>query len=171
MYFIWILLGFVLISLLYAAFRVLKDEKQRLPKCVFPLPSTSLPSASAAFFLLNIGREVKWITTEELQRLKGRSDDLVVIDCRSGDRRRIPAIAGSQAVSIKPAQLSEILNWLPANQSAVLCGVSDLCPSATTNRPHRRGLAPLYVLKDDPFRLGAGLSASSVIRFGERDAS
>ncbi len=171
MYFIWILLVLPLILLLYAAFQVLKDEKQKLPECVVPLPSTSSPSADAAFFLLNIGREMKWVTTEELQRLKERSGDIVVIDCRSGDRgRRLPAIAGLHAVSIRPAQLVEVLTWLPANRSAVLCGASDLCPSTIVKRPHKTGLAPVYVLKDDPFRSEmAASNPGKVLGYGERN--
>lgn len=140
MNFIWTVLGSILILVLYAAFRVLKDLKQKLPKCVVPLPSTSSPSASAAFFVLNIGREMKSTTADELQALKERSDDMVIIDCRADRRPRHPAIANAHALPIKPAQVAEVLNWLPANRSAGLCGASDLCPSRVMKRRDREDL-------------------------------
>lgn len=149
--FIWLLLGLVLLSLLCTAVRNRREKKQKLPACVVPLPPTSSPSANA-FFFLNIGREMKWITANELRALKEKSNDLIVIDCRPDRFRRLAEFAGSSALSIRPEQLVEVLNWLPANRSAVLCGASDLCRSPVMKMDHRRGLAPVYVLKDDPFR-------------------
>lgn len=150
MYFIWTLLGMVLASLLYTSFQILKDGAQKPLNYVAPLPSRASSPAGATVFFLNSRRELKWISINELRALTEAPNRLTIIDCRSDSRARLPPIASVLALQIEPQQLPEVLGWVPADQSVVLCGVSDLCPSGIIRTPHRSGLAPVYVLKDDP---------------------
>jgi hypothetical protein len=151
MYFIWFLLGIVLTSLLYSAFQIVKGDSSKHLNYVAPLPSKSTrASASATCFVTHTEREMKWITMKELQALKEKYGDLVILDCRS-DTERLALIADSQTVPIKPRQILEVITWLPPHRSAVFCGASDLCAPTMTKTQRKSGVAPVYVLRDDPF--------------------
>jgi hypothetical protein len=94
-------------------------------------------------------RKLKWVSMDEFTRVLAGADDLIVIDLRPDSQRSPFPLPAAQVLCVGPSELSEMLEWLPGDRSAVIYGASDLSVSMIQASPCMCGSAPLYVLNGD----------------------
>ena len=151
LYFILTLLGMALASLLYTAGQIITSNRPRRPDCVLALPPSSPDHMSAGSSPGRRRRETKWIAMEDFHTLVAKRDDVIVIDLRPDSRKKEPASAiRTDALSIAPNQLVEVLTWIPSETIVVLYGATDLGALMASALRNTVGSEPVYVLEDDP---------------------
>jgi hypothetical protein len=151
MVFLWALLVFVLAFILYTAMQFWRYIRSRAGGKEQPSWSR-LQSAAAG----QPRRPLEWISIRDCAPILANAGDLIVIDLRPESRRTAFPIAGPSIMSVHPGELSEVLEWLPPERSAIFYGASALCISLIQTSPCMRGFAPVYLLADDP----AGMEAA-----------
>ncbi|MCL6464862.1 hypothetical protein [Pseudacidobacterium ailaaui] len=150
MYFIWVLLGMVLVALIYSACQVWKPRKRRLPDCVYPLSAELDPALSRGHS--GSRPAVKWIGMNDFQILASRLDALIVIDFRPEQEKRPLPPEVKHVLPVSPGQAIRVLASVPPEYSVVLCGGSDFCTFMASAIRNLKGFAPVYALKDPPDR-------------------
>lgn len=135
---LWLLLALSLAVVVYAAWEILRFFGRTAR-------AHRMPSVAAAH-----QRTIRWISTEELAAVLAHSDEIVVVDLQSDLRpgRPLP-VPVAHVLPVRPGELTEILEWLPANRSAVFCGVSGLSTLLIQTSSCMNGNAPLYFLSED----------------------
>jgi hypothetical protein len=151
MIFLWALLALVLAFILYTAAQFWRYIRPRAGGKLQPCYSR-LQGATAG----QPRRRLQWISIRDCASILARTRDLIVIDLRPEGRRSPLPIAAPSMMSVHPGELSEVLEWLPPERSAIFYGASVLCISLIQASPCMRGTAPVYLLAEDP----AGVEAA-----------
>lgn len=95
-------------------------------------------------------RQVNWISFEEFKVLvQRRPRDLIVIDLRADAPWSPFPVADVFVLAVTPNELTEALEWLPSDRSAVFYGISNLSIARVQTSPSMDGSAPFYFLADD----------------------
>lgn len=94
-------------------------------------------------------RQMQWICMADFNTLLIASSDLVVIDLRANSEQEPLPLPAAQVLPVQPHDLQEVLQWLPANRSAVFYGASGLSIAMIETSACMRGSAPLYLLQPE----------------------
>jgi hypothetical protein len=115
-------------------------------------PSGSQPSAPVEAMPESTGpqtRMMRWISISEFMTVLASCSDLIVIDLRA-DAQLVPfPVPTAFVLPVAPKELINVLEWLPADRTAVFCGASNVSIFLITTGPCMEGSAPFYVLEGD----------------------
>jgi len=149
MYFLWALLLLVVAIVLYTAWQILRFVRRTShDKVAFarPLSGSHLRPTRVT---RKQTRKLKWVSMNEFTKVLAGAEDLIVIDLRPDSQRSPFPLPAAQVLCVGLSELSEMLEWLPGDRSAVFYGTSDLSVSMIQASPCMCGSAPLYVLNSD----------------------
>jgi hypothetical protein len=150
--FLWALLLLVVAIVLYTAWQILRFIRRASGgKVAIVRPSSGSYVRPARVKRIQT-RKLKWVSMDEFTRVLAGADDLIVIDLRPDSQRSPFPLPAAQVLCLGPSELSEMLEWLPGDRSAVIYGASDLSVSMIQASPCMCGSAPLYVLNGDHAR-------------------
>jgi hypothetical protein len=153
MYFLWALLVLVLAVVLYTAWQILRFVRHAPRAKVAFVRQLSGPHLRPTRVDRKQTRKLKWVSMDEFTSVLAGTDDLIVIDLRPDSQRMPFPLPAAQVLCVGLNELSEMLEWLPADRSAVFYGASDLSVSMIQASPCMCGFAPLYVLNSDSARV------------------
>jgi hypothetical protein len=148
MYFLWVLLAIPALAIFYTACIIVREDQTGLHGRASELRPSDLSSVVRRGSMSQDSRAVKEITSEELDDLAHRSNDVILIDLRSRRERTPILIPVAHTLFIAPSQLQDILRWLPPASSVVLYGPSGLCDFLASAVPRLTGSAPVYVVRE-----------------------
>ena len=94
-------------------------------------------------------RPVRSIRADALPALLDRSGRVTVFDFRRSRNRLLFPVPGVLVTRLDPAQLAEVLQWLPGNQSAIFWGASGVLLEMIETAQCAGGNAPLYVIEEE----------------------
>ena len=159
MFSLWHLSAAALAGLMYPVWQIVQTGRHAFRNSI---PSDSQPAAPPSSAPKPRGAEkrvLKWISIVEFMTVLAKCKDLILVDLRE-DAQWVP-FPVQAAVFVLPVplhELTEVLEWLPADRVVVFYGVSDLSILMIEASSRMKGLAQLYVLdiqKCDLNRLGA----------------
>jgi hypothetical protein len=158
MYSLWsLLLGFlfamILTGLTYPVWRISRSGRRAILDCTPSVSQLFSPLNGESHSAQRQKRRMEWISFKEFMTLLNKdSSDLIVINLRA-DASGGPFLTPTALVlPVTPHDLIRVLEWLPRNRSAVLCGASDFCISMIEKSACMEGSAPLYILElEDDF--------------------
>lgn len=150
MTFIWALVAMPILVLLFTAFVTAREKPGYLLDSVGSFSKHLCLKQGSGQEFCSGRREVRWLSTQELNRIIFPPDDVIFIDVRPSNETGSSPHAAKHVLFITPDRLISILRVLPPETSAVLYGVSDLSRSRTLNIPTLTGRASIYVLTDTP---------------------
>ena len=147
MYYMYFLLAIAFVYLIRTAYQILTGVKHGPSECVMPL-STPLSSSNLLGSLRKMGCEIKLISIDECNRLIEKSDDVILIDLRSGGDEKPLPFPSKRVLSITPAELVGALQWFPAGSIVVLYGTTGACGGLAKGAPILQSTKPVYVIRD-----------------------
>ncbi len=149
MYCLWMLLAGMLAALVYSVWRTSRSGRRELQ---VRIPSASNPSTHLEIVpepIRTRTRTIKWISIGEFKMVLTKCSDLIVIDLRANAQLVPFPVPTAIVLPIAPDELFNILEWLPADRTVVLCGASNISVFMIETIPCKEGSAPLYVLEGD----------------------
>jgi hypothetical protein len=149
MYFLWALLLLIVAIVLYTAWQILRFVRRPSREKVATVRPLSDPHLRPTRVTRKQTRKLKWVSMDEYTTALAGAEDLIVIDLRPDSQRSPFPLPAAQVLCIGLSELSEMLEWLPGDRSAVIYGASDLSVSMIQASPCMCGSAPLYVLNAD----------------------
>ena len=146
---LWFLFAMILTGLVYPVWWISQSGRRAILGSIPSVSQTSAYLRSKPRLAGRQKRQMKWISFDEFMTLlREQSSDLVVIDLR-GDapwvRFPVPTVL---VLPVTPHDLIRVLEWLPADRSAVFYGASDSCIFTIETSACMKGSAPLYILDD-----------------------
>ncbi len=152
MNYLWFLPAVLLAIPLFVVWRIRRSQGRvllnRIQSVIQPSVTDEVVPESAS----ELAREMRWISVNEFMTILSERSDLIVVDLRA-DAHSVPfSIPTASVLPVSPNELDTLLEMLPADQSVVFYGASNLNIFMIITSPCMKGLAPLYVLEDE-FRL------------------
>ncbi len=146
---LWFLPAVLLAVPLLAVWRIRRSRRRELDKRIQSITQPSTPNEVVPEPVWVQTRMINWLSIGEFMTVLTKYSDLIVIDLRA-DAQLVPfPIPTAFVLPVTPNELSNVLEWLPADRTVALCGASNLSVFMIESIPCKEGSAPLYVLEGD----------------------
>lgn len=143
---LWAVLIGLVVFLLYAAMQLLRALRR-------PAGARARDSVTADPVKR---RPVRWISMQDCTAIFASEEKPVFVDLRPPVRRRpLPlsirdCVPAASVLTACPADLPEILAWLPPSRSVIIYGASGLCAAMIQTSPGTCKDAFVYLIAEDP---------------------
>lgn len=154
MTFMWLSIGIVLVAVIYTACKIAKSLKVTPKESVVALPNARSRAADTGRSGAKRKPNVKWLSMKDCENLLRNGGQVLFVAIRTGGKEGPVPFPELDAISVSPAQLADVLRWVPPGKNVVLCGEVDL--STIIWADCASGITPIYLLGNEPAYSKAG---------------
>lgn len=151
MHLLWILLGLIPAVLIFFTWRSTRSVENKFFDSASPdsQPPVNVESRPVLAPLNVPVREMRWISVTDFRKILSLGGDLIVIDLRTDALKAGFPVSDAFVLPVAPHDILSVLQSLPADQSVVLYGASNLCIFLIETSSCIQGSAPFFLLEGD----------------------